>query len=530
MEPARTRALIRTTVVGVAALGGATALIALLQDGLGVPNPSAVYVLAVAVVALVGGRVAVLVAAIASFLLYDLLFVHPRLTLTVADPGEWLNLVLLLAVGLLVGQMAALLRIREETAVAREREARTLFSVSRELATRPSTLDVLPRIVEIVRREAALDRAWIALDEGGPRRRPVADTDAGASIPEPPGHRVLRRRPGDEPAEWVAVHTGKRSSDRRGSPTEAFRVAIEAGGRTLGAIWALRRRSDGPPDPTATRLLAAVADQVGQALEQDRLAAAARDADIARESDALKSALLESVSHDLRTPLASIRAAAGSLIDDQVDLGPDDRRATAEMIDREADHLNRIVTNLLDLSRVEAGALRVERDVYDLPDLLEPTVDRARSRLAGHILEVHLDNVPPVDVDAVLLDQVVANLLENAAKYTPAGTRVRIAAQTLPGEAWVRLTVEDAGPGAPDASLPHLFEKFYRVPGRSAGSRSGTGVGLAVVRGLTEALGGRVAARRSELGGLAIDVDLPAARPPNAAEQTSEPGAVSPTA
>jgi len=518
--------VIRTTAVGIAALGGATALVALLQNDLGVPNPSSVYILAVAVVALVGGRAAVFVAAVASFLLYDLLFVDPRLTLTVADPGEWVNLMLLLAVGLLVGQMAALLRIRQETAVAREREARTLFSVSRELAIRSSTLDVLQQIVEIVRREAALDRVWIALDDGGPRRRRVADTDPAAPIPEPPGHRVLRRRPGDEPTEWVAVHTGKRSVDRRGpldrrgSPTEAFRVAIDAGGRSLGAIWALRPRAGGPPGPTETRLLSAVADQVGQALEQDRLAAAARDADIARESDALKSALLESVSHDLRTPLASIRAAAGSLVDDEVDLGPEDRRATAEMIDREADHLNRIVTNLLDLSRVEAGALRVERDAYDLADLLEPTVDRARRRLAGHRVEVDLETVPPVEVDAVLLDQVVANLLENAAKYTPAGTLVRIAARALPDGTYIRLTVEDAGPGAPDSSLPHLFEKFYRVPGRSAGSRSGTGVGLAVVRGLTEALGGHVAARRSELGGLAIDVDLPAARPVEDGEPT----------
>jgi two-component system sensor histidine kinase KdpD len=320
--------------------------------------------------------------------------------------------------------------------------------------------------------------------------------------------------PGDEPAEWVAIHTGRRAHDRRGAPTEAFRVGIQAGGRTLGSLWALRRRSDGPPGRTETRLLAAVADQVGQALEQDRLAAAARDADIARESDALKSALLESVSHDLRTPLASIRAAAGSLLDEEVDLGIEDRRAAAEMIDREADHLNRVVTNLLDLSRVEAGALRVERDVYDLADLLEPTLDRARRRLARHDLEVALDGVPPVEVDAVLVDQVLANLLENAAKYTPPGTLVRVAAHELTGEQLVRITVEDAGPGAPDAALPHLFEKFYRVPGRSAGSRSGTGVGLAVVRGLTEALGGRVVARRSELGGLAVDVDVPAARPP----------------
>lgn len=518
MDPLRARALLRTTLVGVVALGGATALAAILQQGLGVPNPSSVYILAVAVVALVGGRVAVLVAAVASFLLYDVLFVDPRFTFTVGDPGEWLNLVLLLAVGLLVGQLAALLRMRQETAVAREREARTLFSVSRELATRPTTLDVLPGIVEIVRREATLERAWMVLDDGGARRKPVADTDPGAAVPELPGHRVLRRRPGDEPAEWVAVHTGKRAVERRGASTEAYRVGIEAGGRTLGSLWALRRRANGPPDNVETRLLAAVADQVGQALEQDRLAAAARDADIARESDALKSALLESVSHDLRTPLSSIRAGAGSLIDDQVDLGPEDRRATAEMIDREADHLNRIVTNLLDLSRVEAGALRVERDVYDLADLLEPTVERARRRLADHDLQVDLGGVPPVEVDAVLLDQVVANLLENAAKYTPPGTTVRLAARPLPDDAFVRLTVEDAGPGAPEASLPHLFDKFYRAPGGAGGSRGGTGVGLAVVRGLTEAIGGRVVARRSELGGLAIDVDVPAARSPDVAD------------
>ncbi len=515
MRSLRTPALLRAAALGSLALAAATVIVALLQDVLGVPNPSAVYILAVAVAALVGGRVAVLLAAAASFLLYDVLFVNPRLALTVAAPGEWLNLILLLAVGLLVGQMAALLRLREETARAREHEARALFSVSRELATRSSTVEVLPRIVEVLCKEARLSRAWITLEDGGPRRRPVTDTNPGTPTAEPAVHRVLRRRPGDEPAEWVAVHTGRGvGATRRSATGDAYRVVMEAGGRTLGALWALRQHEIGAPDATETRLLAAVADQVGQALEQDRLAAAARVADIARESDALKSALLQSVSHDLRTPLASIRAAAGSLMDREVDLGPEDRRATAELIDGEADHLNRVVTNMLDLSRVEAGALRVDREVYDLADLLEPILERARRRLTGHELEVVIGVVPPVEVDAVLLDQVLANLVENAAKYTPTGSGVRVSARLLPDAQLVRISVEDAGPGVPDAALPRLFEKFYQVPGRSAGSRSGTGVGLAVVRGLTEALGGRVAAHRSELGGLAVDVDVPAARPP----------------
>jgi two-component system, OmpR family, sensor histidine kinase KdpD len=527
----RPRELIRTALVSGLALAGATFVIAVVEGSLGVPNASAVYILAVAAVALVGGRFAVLVAAVAAFLLYDFLFVQPLLTFTISDPGEWLNLLLILAVGLLVGQMAALLRIRGETAIAREREARALFSVSRELVTRPSTIDVLPRILQILREEANLSRAWIMLDEGGPPRR-AADTENGAPIGEPPGQRVLRRRPEPEPSEWVAVHTGLRpKTDRPVGDADVYRVRIEAGGRTLGSLWALRRRSAGLPDPTETRLLAAVADQVGQVLEQDRLASSAREAEIARESDALKSALLDSVSHDMRTPLASIRAAAGSLVDDTVDLSPDDRRSTAEMIDREAEHLSRIVTNLLDLSRVEAGALRLDLEIYDLADLLEPTVDRARRRLARHDLEVAVGDLPPVHVDAVLFDQIVANLLENAARYTAPGTLVRVSAREAPDRVTVRLTVEDAGAGVPEAALPHLFEKFYRAPGRLGGSRGGTGVGLAVVRGLADALGGRAAARRSELGGLAVDVDLPvAAAPPpepEAADGTEASGSPS---
>ena len=389
-------------------------------------------------------------------------------------------------------------------------------------------MDVLPRILQILREEANLSRAWIMLEEAGPRRRAAADTETGAPLVEPPGHRVLQRHPEPRPSEWVAVHTALRpKTDRRVGDADVYRVRIEAGGRTLGSLWALRQRSAGLPNPTETRLLAAVADQVGQVLEQDRLASSAREAEIARESDALKSALLNSVSHDMRTPLASIRAAAGSLVDDQVDLSPDERRSAAVMIDQEAEHLNRIVTNLLDLSRVEAGALRLDLEIYDLADLLEPTLDRVRRRLARHDLEVAVADLPPIRVDAVLFDQIVANLLENAAKYTAPGTLVRVSAREVPTEGIVRLTVEDAGSGVPDAALPHLFEKFYRAPGRSAGSRGGTGVGLAVVRGLADAMGGRAVARRSELGGLAVDVDLPVA-PAEPAEPEAAGGTKAP--
>jgi len=270
----------------------------------------------------------------------------------------------------------------------------------------------------------------------------------------------------------------------------------------------MRSHDRGEPDLTETRLLAAAADQIGQALRQDRLAAASQAAEIARESDALKSALLQSVSHDLRTPLATIRAAAGTLRPG-TGLSSDDRQLSADAIDREVDYLNRLVTNLLDLSRIEAGALRADNDVFDLDDVLRQGLERLRSRSGARTLDVRLE-APPVSVDPVLLDQVFTNVGDNAVKHTPSDALIRIRAHQLDDE-MIRLTVEDSGPGVPTDALPRIFDKFYRVPHRDRGSRSGTGIGLSVVRGLVETMGGRVKARPSDLGGLAIDLDLPAA-------------------
>jgi two-component system sensor histidine kinase KdpD len=501
--------LTRLVTVAVPTMAGATVAIGVLQGSLGVPNPSSLYLVAVVATAVVSGTSGAVVTAVASFLLYNLLFVEPRYTFTVANPGELVNLLLLLFVGIVVGQLAALQRARADVALAREREARALFQVSRALATRPSTPDVLPTIVHILREESRMDRVWVSLGRDDARERVAADTAADEPRPRIGLLRVLQRRPGDTPARWTRVHQPAPAGSRSATGLDAYRVRVEAGSEPYGSIWAVRPRDRGEPDQTETRLLAAAADQVGQALRQDRLAAEAQVAEIARQSDALKSALLQSVSHDLRTPLATIRAAAGTLRPG-AHLSEEDRQESADAIDREVEYLNRLVTNLLDLSRIEAGVLRAERDVYDLDDLVGRTLERLGSRLAGRQLEVHLDG-PPVEVDPIFLDEAITNALENALKYTLPETPIRIVASEPTSEPFVRLTIEDAGPGVPEDALPRLFDKFYRVPGRPAGSRSGTGIGLAVVRGLVETMGGRVAARQSELGGLAIDLDLPAA-------------------
>ena len=512
--------MLRFLVVAGASLIGGTIAVGVLQDVLGVPNPSSLYLLAVVATAVVSGPWGAAAAAAAAFLLYNFLFVEPRYTLSVAHLGELVNLFLLLFVGFVVGQLAARLRARAEDALAREREALAQFQVSRELATRASTSAALTRLAPIVGREAGMQRVWIALGDGAAERT-AADTLASEGRPPVGLHNVLQRMPGDTPARWVRVHMPTSS---RGRPFPAW-TPTGCGSRPAASRTApsgrYRPHGRGEPTPTESRLLAAAADQIGQALHQDRLAAEAQAAEVAREGDAIKSALLQSVSHDLRTPLATIRAAAGTLRPG-AGVSEQDQQASADAIDREVEYLNRLVTNLLDLSRIEAGALRAEREVFELDDLVGQTIGRLRARLGDRPLEVALD-VPPVSVDPIFLDEAVTNILENAVKYTPPGTRVRVAARSI-GAGTIRLTIEDAGAGVPPASLDRLFEKFYRVPGQSRASRSGTGIGLAVVRGLMEAMGGRAVARPSELGGLAVDLDLVAApKPPAAIASTTPP-------
>jgi two-component system sensor histidine kinase KdpD len=497
-----------------AALAVITGVVGVLESSLAIPNASAVYLLAVVGIAVAFGTTPAVVTAIGAFLLYDWFFIDPRYTLTVRDPGEWLNVLLLLLVGTVVGRLAGSQRARADAAREREREARALFNISFALAEHHDRTDALQTIVKILRTEARVTRAWVVIGE-----IVAADTgaEAGAAHAPPAVHAVLRRRPGDEPAEWVRVHAGARVIKTESIPEEAaYKVVIAVGSRTFGALWATRARRLGDPDPGETRVLAAAADQIGGSLERDRLLRDATSAEISRRSEALKSALLDSVSHDLRTPLASVRAAAGTLMDPDVEWPPERRREIAASIDREAEWLNRLVTNLLDMSRIEAGELKPTLEVFELPDLINNAL--ARSSQDGSRARVTLDlprDLPPVLADEVFVGQVLANTVDNAVKYGGPDVPIRISARSL-GDGHLRATIEDGGTGVPAETIPRLFEKFFRVPRKGEGSRRGTGIGLSVVRGLVEAMGGKVQARPSTLGGLAIDIDLPEAPAPSA--------------
>ncbi|HEY7827919.1 MAG TPA: DUF4118 domain-containing protein, partial [Candidatus Limnocylindrales bacterium] len=367
----------------VAALAAATALVAILQGRFNVANPSAAYLLAVVALAVVFGTRSAIAGSVAAFLLYDFLFVDPRFTLTVSSIEEWFNLVLLLVVGIVCGQLAGTQRDRAREAETRERVTRALFQISRELASAQSAGPAMVAITGLLQAETRMERVWIGIGSAGSQERVTADSGPPPACTPPAVHFVLRRMPGDEPAQWVKVHVSRGlASDTPGPPSQVtLRVPITSNGAILGSIWARRARSAGLPERPETRVLAAAADQLGRALERDELVREAMSVEVARRSDALKSALLDSVSHDLRTPLASIRAAAGSLMDPAVHWSAEEERSTAASIDREAERLNRLVSNILDLSRIEAGGLVARHSAFPLEDLIPDVLERLRPLL-----------------------------------------------------------------------------------------------------------------------------------------------------
>jgi two-component system sensor histidine kinase KdpD len=516
-HPVVTRRVLTTSAAVIAALALATIGVAIAEaPSIGIQDAAALYIIAVVGIATTFGTAAAIVTGIAAVLLYDVLFIEPRLTLRVDDPREWLDLVLLLVVAVVVGRLAARQRERTEEASRLAREAQALFAVSRTLATTRDLDEALPGIIGRLASDVRFEDVWISLGSGAGDR--IAASTVERPIPGDTSVATLSRAD-DERVEWVLAHTGRPSrGERRAAPPTSggrlYRVKMETEGEVVGSIWGTREREAGPPSQEESRLLVLAADQMGLALRRDRLARAATEAEIAQRSDALKSALVDSVSHDLRTPLASIRATAGSLHDPDVAWTEAERMAAARTIDAEAARLDGLVRNLLDLGRIEAGELQPDVEIHDLRALIEPAIRRASATspdLPAPDVDIP-DDLPAIAVDAVFLDAILANLVENVARYAPRA-RWRIGARATPPTS-VELVVEDAGPGVPDEARLHLFERFYRVPRAGEGARRGTGIGLSVVRGLARAMDGDAEAAPSELGGLKVCVRLPSAGVP----------------
>ncbi len=503
----------RGYAMGLSSVALVTVVIGALQPPWHIANVSMLYLVGVLATATVAGSGPAILASLAAFLAFNWFFVEPIHTLTVAEPSEWLVLILFLLTSAITGQLAGAQRSRAIESAAREREATLLYSVA-HLLVGPDLVPALRGVADQLREALRLRAVVIELlTDAGEQRVTSGDAD------------MVRRSVGSI-RTWMAAPAG------RGSPRSHrwIRVVPPTGGvadddrvhvvplrtedRRIGALAIVR--GDAAVESANDRLLTAVAAQIANAVERARLRERATQTEVLQRTDALKTALLNAVSHDLRTPLASIIASAGSLRQRDVEWTDAERESFAADIEDEATRLSRIVTNLLDLSRVESGALRPDRGWYDIGALVDDVVGRLRPLAAAHELRVSVpDDLPPVPLDYVEIDEVISNLLENALRHTPAGTHVDIVAHVADGDAVVE--VSDNGPGIAVEALPHLFDPFVRLS-VAPGAKGGIGLGLAVARGLVEAHGGHITAHRRGGGGtmfrftLPLEAPIPAAR------------------
>lgn len=500
---------LRGYAVALTAVALVTVIIGAIETRAQVANISMLYLMAVLASAIRLGRGPAIAASLASFLAFNWFFVEPIHTLTVGDPQEWFALVVFLVTAFVTSQLAADQRDRAREAADRARDATLMFEVARVLGE-PDLPTALAAVTDRVRLGLGVPGVVVELEGEGVPQRTVAGSVApleGAEIGSLAAWIPSGRSGTGARARWIHV------IDPRGAATSqrderVHAVPVRTGGRRIGTLAIVRASSR--PHTADEPILTSVATQLASAIERARLRRHATEAEILRRADELKNALLGAVSHDLRTPLASIVASAGSLRQTDVRWTDAEREGFLSDIEQEARRLSRIVSNLLDLSRMESGTLHPERSWYDLAALIDDVVGRLRPLTRDHRVEVHVpEDLPPISLDYVEIDQVLSNLLENAARHTRPGTSIVVSASIDGGQAVVE--VADDGAGIPKDDLDRVFEPFFRGP--SGGTPRGTGLGLAVARGLVEAHGGRISVRNRPEGGAAFRFTLPIEQP-----------------
>lgn len=480
----------------VAAVLIATGLCHLLQPRLAAPNLVMIYLLEVAFVAGILGRGPSILASILSVVAFDVFVVPPRLSLSVADSQYLVTFAVMLAVGLLISSLAV--RLRQQAEAHRRREERTaiLYRMSREF-TRCDTIQDAARSVERNVGEVFESEVWVLL------------ADARGRLAHAPG--ITSAFPLDTKeegvAEWVRQHgemAGLGTQTLAGA--RALYVPLKTARGTVGVLGLFPVGKGRTLTVERLELLQAFAGQIALVIERMLLAQEAQKAQLQVESERLRSLLLSSVSHDLRTPLAAITGAASSLIEGETSLSQETRRELAQSIQDEADRLNRLLGNLLSMTRIEAGGVQLQREWQPMEEVVGAALNRLEPSLRLRTVAVRLpEDLPLVLIDGVLMEQVLVNLLENALKYTPEASPIDISAWTE-GEGVVT-EIADRGPGIPGGDETRVFEKFYR--GRETRDRRGVGLGLPICRGIVEAHGGRIWAENRPEGGAAFRFFLP---------------------
>ena len=489
----------------VAASVAATALAWLAERWVALDDLSLIFLVAVVLVASRTRMAAAVLAAALSFLAYNFFFIEPRYTLYIGARQGVTTVLLFLVAALVAGRLASRLRTQVVALRAANAHATALQSLSRELAQAADAGQVVAAGRRALERATGADALLQAGD--APLQRGVPD--AGAAVLE---DRDVAA------ADWARKHRqpAGRYTDTLGNARWWFAPLGDGSDGLLGLRF---------PDDTARllpeqrRLVQAMSDEIAQALLRTRLVADLADARIGGETERLRSALLSSVSHDLRSPLAAIIGAAGSLRSYGEAMDADDRRALLDTVRSEGERLDRYIQNLLDMTRLGHGGLAINRDWIGVDELVGSAVARLQRYQPDARVEVAVPNgIEPIWVHPALVEQALFNVIENAASFSPRGEPVRIAAapDTDPdtGAPALRIDVHDRGPGIPEDERRRIFDMFYSVE-RGDRGRQGTGLGLAITQGMVGAHGGRVEALPGADGrGTTIRIVLPRIAPP----------------
>ena len=490
------------TLVALLVIAGVTGLLVPFRSTFDTVDVLVFYLVAVTGIALVANLRSSIAGAAGAFLAFNFFFTTPYHTFFVANTHDVLALSAFLGLSMLISRLVVRTRVRTREALRRSRQTETLYRLSVAL-THSNEIDaILASIVERVQHVFSLDSCAVLLADGGAFRVGAA-TGAGLDLAGNPDLLAAAR--------WSLEHSEPASPDIRQSGAtwhDALLVPILTADEPIGVLLVARARDGRPFDDEERRLLVTFANQAALAIERSSLAEQRARAEVLSRTDELRAALLSAVSHDLRTPLASIKASVTTLLQPEVDWREPERRELLEAIDEEADRLNRLVTNLLDLSRIEAGALVPARDWYEPAEIVGDVLERSVRLLEGREVALDLPKQSAlIDVDFVMIAEVLANLLENAVKYSPPGTPVRIAARRQ--DRMLAFSVADRGAGIPEGEEERIFDRFYRVEGgRAAG---GAGMGLAICRGFVEAHGGAIRAERNPEGGSTMSFTVPLA-------------------
>lgn len=473
----------------------ATDLSWLVSSSISPTNLVMIYLLAVMLAAFYLGRGPAVLTSFLGVLAFDFFFVPPHFTLAVSSAEYLVTFTGLFFVGLIVSHLTGL--VREQAAAARGREAQTaaLYELGRDLTIATDLETISQTVIAQVSRTFGRETAIFLPGPDGVLE-PLSASPELAIDEDMLAVASWAYEKGEIAGE--GSHILAKATVRCQPLTTAHGV--------VGVLGVKPRNSGQHLTPDQRRTLDTFAYQVAMAIERARLAEQAHQAEILEITDKLQSALLNSISHDLRTPLVTITGSLSSLADQSANLDDDARRSLVETARGEADRLNRLVGNLLDMSRLEAGAVHIHREECDVEDLIGSALEQLEPRLEGRPIDVEVQpDIPMVPMDFVLIARVLVNVIDNALKYSPGGSPIEVRAQTA--SARVEISVADRGVGVPPEDLARIFDKFYRV--QRPDNVTGTGLGLSIGKGIVEAHGGFMAAENRPGGGTIITLALP---------------------